>query len=1088
MKKHLLTLMFLTLSLVTFAQTKQITGIVLESTKEPIIGATVVEEGTSNGTITDFDGRFTLTVGSNAKLRITYVGYEASIVSVVGKTDLAITLKEDSEQLGEVVVTAYGGRQLRSKVTNSIAKVNEETLSVGLFSNPAQALSGAVAGLKVVQSSGSPGASPTITLRGGTNFDGSGSPLIIVDGQLRDSLSDINPEDIESMEVMKDAGATAIYGARASNGVVLVTTKTGKSGRREINFKAKMGINYVNSPYEFLGAQDYITAVRTAYSKSGFYLNDGTYHSIAPLGNLTNASPLGTGNVLNDRTMWNIMGKTADNAYLLNKGWQEMADPLDPSKTIIFKDSNPADYNLNNPSFSQDYNVNMSGGNDHGSYYAGIGYNHQEGLPVETFYERFSFVLNGSYKVTDWLTSTSNFNFARANWKNMPGSQGSEANYFGRIMSTPPTARFEDEEGNALLGPNYADGNQSYQADKWENFNQSDKFTMVQTFQIDFSKNLSLKASANWYYSESVAEAFTKDYENTPGNFVTTRRTSASFSRDFSQTYNAVLNYKNTFFRRHNVAAMAGMEAFDRTSRAFSAAGQGAPTDDFGDLGLTTDEKGMRSIDSSHSQYRILSYFGKIDYDYMDKYILNMVFRQDGYSSLLNNRWGFFPGVSAAWVFGKENFVKDAVPFLTFGKLRGSFGINGNASGIGPYTLQGSYGSQQYNGNVGYLIGTLPNPSLRWEKTRTAEVGLDLSFFQNRLTTNFTYYDRLTSDKYASLSLPSTTGFSSITSNNGKFSNRGLEIELSGKIIQQKDWSWEASGNISYNKNKVMSLPDNGLERNRQSAVQIYTGRKNADGTDEMRWVGGYQEGYEPGLLVAYQADGIYKSYDEIPGNLIVHTGNNGGKKQYGPEAWKNLTTEQQKNAIPIQPGDVIWRDINGDGEIDVYDRVEVGNTAPRWFGGFNTKLRWKNLQLYARFDYGLDYWIYDNTRPWILGGGQGTYNTTTEWFDTWSESNPNASLPRYTYADYLLTGNYSRGSTMFAYKGNYLAIREISLTYSLPQTIAEKLKCKRLDLSITGQNLGYITAAPVASPEVSSAGSGYALPRTVLFGANLSF
>lgn len=1088
MKRTNLLLFFLAMSLIVFAQKKQITGVVLEPNREPIIGVSIVEDGTGNGTITDLEGRFVMTVNADANLRITYVGYETSVVSVVGKTELVITLKEDSEQLDEVVVTAYGSRQLRSKLTNSITTVSSETLKVGLFSNPAQALSGAVAGLKVIQASGNPGATPTIVLRGGTNFNGTGSPLVIVDGQLRDSFSDINPEDIESMEVMKDAGATAIYGARASNGVILITTKTGKIGNRQINFKVKMGLNYVNSPYEFLGARDYITAIRTSYAKSGFELNDGTWHSIAPLNNLTSATPLGTGNVLNNRTMWNIMGKTDDNAYLLNRGWQEMADPLDPTKTIIFKDSNPADYNLNNPSLSQDYNINMSGGNELGTYYAGLGYNHQQGLPISSFYERYSFVLNGSYKVTNWLTSTSNFNYARANWKNMPGSQGSEGNYFGRIMSTPPTARFADEDGNALLGPNAGDGNQSYQADKWQNFNQSDKFTMVQTLQIDFSKKLSLRGTANWYYSESVAEAFTRDYESTPGNFVRTRPTSASFNRAFAQTYNAVLNYKDTYFRYHNVGVMAGMEAFDRSVIGFSASGSGAPTDDFGDLGLTKDDKGTRNIDSSHSRQRILSYFGKIDYDYKEKYILNMVFRQDGYSSLLNNRWGFFPGVSAAWVFGKEQFVKDGVPFLSFGKLRGSFGVNGNASGIGAYTLQGSYGSQQYNGNVGYLIGVLPNPNLRWEKTRTAEFGVDLSFLQNRLSTNITWYDRLTSDKYANLSLPTTTGFSSITSNNGQFRNRGLEVELSGKIIQHKDWSWEASGNISYNMNKVITLPDNGLERNRQSAVQIYTGKKNADGTDELIWVAGLQEGYEPDRLVLYEAVGIYKSYDEIPGNLIVHTGNAGGKKQYGPDAWKNLTVAQQRNAIPIQPGDVIWKDVNGDGEIDTFDRVVVGNRAPRWFGGFNTTLRWKNLQLYARFDYALDYWIYDNTRPWILGGGQGTYNTTTEWFNTWTESNPNAALPRYTYADYLLTGNYSRGSTMFAYKGNYLAIRELSLTYSLPKNILEKLKCKGLDISVTGQNLGYITAAPVATPELTDAGSGYALPRTILFGANLSF
>lgn len=1097
MKKSILLLMLcLCSSIAAIAQTKSITGVVTDATGEAVIGASIVEVGTTNGTITDMDGNFSLKVKPGAQISITYIGYAPQTIYVKDKTSFRIKLKEDSEMLEEVVVTGYGGKQLRTKVTNSISKVSEESLKVGLFSNPAQALSGAVAGLKVTQASGSPGATPTITLRGGTDFNGTGSPLVIIDGQLRDGLSDINPEDIESMEVLKDAGATALYGARASNGVILITTKSGKSGHREINLKVKMGLNFVNSPYEFLNGEEYIKTLRTTYAKSGYHCSDGEYVSIAPLSNLTGSSPFGLGNELG-KSAWNIMGKTADNAYLVQQyGWKEMIDPLNPNQTIIYKDINPADYNLNNPSFSQDYNVNMSGGNEKATYYAGIGYNRQEGLPIQTYYERYSFVLNASYKVTDWLTSISNFNYNRANWKNMPGSNAREDNYFGRIMSLPPTARFEDEEGNATLGPNVPDGNQSFQPEKWTDFNQTDKFTMIQSFQVDLMKGLYLKASANWYYSEGLYESFTKDYLDNmlTNHYTTTRSTSAKFERNFSQTYNAVLNYAHTFVKDHNANLMLGMEYYDNAKRGFSASGSGAPTDDFADLNLTSTKEGMRAIDSWHEQYRILSYFGRLNYDYKSKYLLSAVFRHDGYSSLLgSNRWGFFPGVSAGWIFGQEQFVKDAVPFLSFGKLRASYGVNGNATGIGAYTLQGSYNSAAYNGNTGFLIGLLPNPGLRWEKTKTAEVGLDLSFFDNRLNANFTFYNRLTSDKYADFSLPSTTGFSSIKNNNGEFRNRGLEVELSGKIIKTKDWSWNVSGNISYNKNKVISLPDNGIARNRQGGQEIYTGEKKTNEKGEIeymkRWVGGTQVGMEPGVMVVYQSQGVYRSWDEIPGDLVITSGNYYGKKMYGPEAWKNLTKAEQKNALPIMPGDMKWKDINGDRIIDQYDQVLLGNTTPHWTGGFNTTLRWKNFQLYGRFDFALDYWIYDHTTPEIfLACAQGTYNTTTDVYDTWSEENPNAKYPRYAYADVLTNANYARNSTMFAYKGNYLAIRELSLTYSLPELWAKKVFCQKVDVSITGQNLGYITSANVASPEVSNAGAGYALPRTLLFGLNVTF
>ena len=1077
------------------------TGIVKDTTGETVIGASVVVKGTTNGTITGIDGDFSLNnVKQGDIIQISFVGYKTVEVKWNGQP-LNVTLKDDTEMLGEVVVTGYGGQQLRTKVTNSISKVKQESLNVGMHSNPAQALSGAVAGLKVIQSSGSPGATPTIILRGGTNLDGTGSPLVVVDGQLRDSMSDINPEDIESMDVLKDAGATALYGARASNGVILITTKRGKAGFREINFKAKLGLSYARTPYEFLEAGEYIKAMRKAHWDAGHLFQDKDGNTKTYWGNwesyLNGKQPFGTGNNL-DQDIYSTQFLNEDNKYLLGRGWQTVTDPI-TGKEILYKNTDVDKYNLNDPAFSQDYNINMSGGNDRGTYYAGLGYNRQEGVPVNTFYERYSFITNASYKIADWLTSTSSLNYNRANWKNMPGSNGSELNYFGRVRSLPPTVLFEDEEGNMKLGPGTADGNQMYQPDQWWNDNQSDKFTMSQSFKIDILKNLSLTANMNWYYSETYQESFTKDYENTPGNFVRTRSATAYYNRDFRQTYNAVLNYNETFFLDHHVEVMLGMEYYNKYQRGFEAQGQGAPTDDLPDLSLTDKGEGKRTINSWHEKQRILSFFGRLNYDFKDKYLLSFVFRRDGYSSLLgDNRWGFFPGVSAGWIFGREDFIKEAIPVMSFGKLRASYGINGNASGIGAYTLQGSYGSSNsngsfnYNGNTSYLITELPNPNLRWEKTATFEVGADLSFFANRLNTNLTYYNRLTSDKYAALSFPTSTGFSSVTNNNGEFRNQGIEIELSGKIIDSKDWTWSASGNSAFNKNKIVSLPDNGMERNRINAFQVYTGNG-----DEKKWVGGQQEGQEPGILYLYQADGIYRSYDEIPANLVRKYGS---RTYYGPEAWNKLTAEQQNATtnFPIQPGDTKFHDVNGDDVIDEFDKVKVGATSPRWTGGFNTTLRWKNFQLYGRFDYALGFWLYENsgtqsTTPWFMGCYQGTYNTPTMYYDTWSESNPNAKYPRYLFADQNGKNNYI-ASTMFAYRGDYLAIREISLSYSLPESVAKMLKMQRAEVSITGQNLGYITGAKnVGSPEANpkdngAVGQGYSLPRTILFGVNLTF
>lgn len=1097
-----------------FAQKVTVSGTILDVTDVPLIGATVREIGnTTNGTITNFDGQFTLSVAENATVEISYVGFTTQRLKA-SSSPMTIVLKEDAAMLDEVVVTGYTGTQVRSRSTNSIAKVDNKKLSAGVFSNPGQALSGAVSGLRVTQSSGNPGSTPNIVLRGGTNLDGSGAPLVIVDGQIRGGLHDINPEDIEDMQVMKDAGATAIYGARANNGVILITTKKGQSGHSEINLKAKVGINYLNNPYEFADAETYLNWMRPAYVKSAnvWTTSAGRPIGYANIAGLTGAQPYGTGNayyaadgktplVNTSNSIWSTMYLTEQNKGLLNQGWIQMRDPIydfmratyptNPNigEYLIFQNTKPSDFNFKNPSYTQDYNLNMSGGNDRGKYYSGLGYNYSQGLPISSFYKRYSFLFNGDYKIKPWLTSISSFSYNRANWQSMPGSQGDEANYFSRVLSLPPTVRFLNEDGTPRLGNNAGDGNQSFQPDQWFRFNQTDKFTMNQAFKVDFTKDLYLRVSGNWYYSEGFYEAFNKDFQTNPTSFNRDRATSASFDRGFDQTYNAVLNYEKQL-NDHYISAMAGSEYIDTYSYGFGASGSGAATDDFRDLNLTSSEKDKRNIDSYHIQQRILSFFGRANYDYMGKYILSVVLRRDGYSRLLNNRWGTFPGVSAAWMFSKESFMANQ-DVISFGKLRASYGLNGNVSGVSAYELQGSYvGANKYYGQSTFVLGSVPNPGLRWEKSRTLEAGLDLSYFENRYSTNFTIYDRLTSDKFASLSLPISSGISSIRTNNGSFRNRGIEIELSAKPLQLRDWNWTINANISYNKNTVVSLPFNGLPLNRQGAFQVYTGNGN-----ELIYVGGYQEGQEPGVLYAFQADGIYKSESELPDNLVVNEHSfQGGTTGilYGKSNWAALTEAEKLTGkkFPLQPGDVKWKDVNGDGVIDNFDMVKIGNTTPHWFGGINSTLNYKNFSLYTAFDYALGFYMMDYRLPWILGNMQGTYNMTTDVKNTWTPENPNAKYPTYMWADQLGKGNY-RNSTLFTYRGDYLSFRQVSLSYSFPRALITKAKIEKLDLSVTGQNLGYLTAAKtLANPEKGGGiqDAGYTLPRILTFGVNITF
>lgn len=1124
MKKLLFVFIGFLVALSVTAQTRTISGKVVDAASEPVIGASVVEVGVpGNGTITDIDGAFSLRVKAGAQLTVSYIGYATQQIKIGESNSITVVLVEDTKTLDEVVVTGYGGTQLRSKVTNSISKVKEDMLSTGLYSNPAQALSGAVAGLRVVQSSGNPGATPSITLRGGTNFDGSGSPLIIIDGQVRGSLSDINPEDIESMEVLKDAGATAIYGARANDGVVLVTTKRGKKGTGTVTVKAKIGQNYFREPYEFMDATDYLYWMRTAYKNANVgaytkadgtvvparqYPNGSPIKAWANIGTLNNATPYGTGNAYwadaaktipvngNNSVLgiWSPMKYTSDLEFLKNEGWMTMTDPVFGGD-IIYKNFDIADFNIVSPSTSQDYNINMSGGNDKGNYYAGLGYNDSEGTAVGNWYKRLTFQFNGDYKVKEWLTSSSTFNFADAKWYGLAPTQTDEQNYFSRVLSLPPTFRGYNAAGEALLGPNAGDGNQNFQMDKFVRDNNTTKFTMGQSFNIDIAKGLSLKLNANWYISDGRYESFNKDYKNSPTALVTSRNSSASSSRMVDQTYNGVLNYNRTFADAHTVTAMAGYEYYESYYENLAASGSGAPTDDFADLQYTSTKEGLRSIDTEHTRNRIISYFGRVNYDYKDKYLASFVFRRDGYSKLAEqNRFGNFPGISLGWVFTKEDFMTDYDNILSFGKFRTSYGRNGNVSGnwVGNYTVQGSYASTKYNNLVGYTLGGIANPYLIWETSNTTEFGLDLGFFKNRLTANLTYYNRNTFDKFASITVPSLSGISSITSNNGEFQNQGFEYEFNYTVIDTKSLKWNVSLLGAYNTNKVVKLPENGLELNRQNAFQVYSGTNPNDPYEKI-WVGGLQEGQRPGDIYVHIAEGIYKSQDEIPAGRIDRTsGNNGsnGRPLYGgTEAFNALSATEKANSLPIEPGDVKWRDVNGDNIIDNYDLVKIGNSTPTITGGFNTNVSYKGIRLNARFDYALGHTLLDTRTPWIMGNMQGTYNSITDTKLTWTPENPNAAYPTYTWADQLGKRNYARSTSMFAYDGDYLSFRELTLGYTLPKAIVEKARLSSAEFSVTGQNLGYWTEAPhIFSPEVSNVWGGYPLPLTVIFGLNLTF
>lgn len=1091
MKKNLLVMaLFLILPFGLWAQGITVKGTVSDKTGS-LPGVSILEKGTTNGVATNIDGQYELTVSDgNAVLVFSFMGYKTQEIPLDGRKVVDVMMEENTEVLEEVVVTGYGGTQRRSKVTSSIVKVDNEMLMTGVHTNPSTALSGAIPGVRVTNTSGRPGATSSIVLRGGTNWDGTGDPLIIVDGQVRGSMSEINPMDIGSMEVLKDAAATAIYGARANNGVILITTKRGSAGRTSVNFSAKLGLDFLNDPYEFCNAEDYLYWARTGVKNAA----DQGYTNLS---SLDNVGPYGTGNRYMDesgnildgnkdsRAVWSTMFyDPKQHAGLLQQGWKTMTDPV-TGKELIYKEFDYKKAAFKTPATTQDYNISMSGGNENGNYYAGIGWYHQDGLPIKTFYERLTATFNGDYKIREYLHSSTSLSFADAKWRDTPVTN--EANYWGRMLSAPPTMRGTNADGELLVGHHFADGNPQATNDKFIRKNNSTKFTLGQTLKLNFTPDLYLQMKAMLMYDESFAEQMNKDYLVRPGNVNTQRYTKAEFDRTVRQTYTLTAGYAKTFAEKHSVDVLGGFEFYEAYRKGFNAAGEGAPTDDFLDLGLTTSEKDKRAIDSWHTRSRIMSVFGKLNYDYDGKYLFSFTFREDGYSKLVDNRWGFFPGVSAGWNMHREKFFPESWrSVVSFAKFRGSYGLNGNVSfkDLGDYTLQGAYGSNRFNGELGYLLTTVANPKLKWEKSHTFEVALDLGLFENRINTSFTYYNRTTMDKIANINLPTASGVGSIMTNNGEMRNTGFEWQGTFRIIQDKSgWNWTFSANASYNKNKVIKLPDNGLLRNRQDAIEVWDGK-----TGKTKWVGGYQEGQEPGDMYAYKAEGIYQDEEDIRKHKVVQdevVSGYGSKILLSPDKYASMPNPGAYSKI--EPGDVKWKDVNGDGIIDSRDRVKVGRSVPRWTGGLNTNLSWKGIRLFARMDFATGHTQFDYINSWFLGMMQGTFNVTKDVFNTWTPENRNAKYPMFRWADQLGKNNY-RTSTLLMYDASYLAFRELSLSYDLPAELLNKVGMKGVTLSVTGQNLGYWTKSPLYSPEpAGSQNSGYALPRTVIFGINVT-
>lgn len=1076
------------------AQTHVVSGQVVAADDDMTIpGVNISLKGETIGTVTDMEGNFSISVPDGTGVLVfSFIGFATQEIPIDNRSVINVILESAATAMDEVVVVGYG-TQSREMLTSSIAKLDKQVLANAPRSNLGSALQGTVSGLQVVNRTGQPGAAPSIILRGGASINSPGAPLVVVDGIIR-SMNDIAPDDVESMELLKDAASTAIYGARANNGVILITTKSGKAGRAEVSYKFAGGLNKRREGYQYLGAREFIYYNRLGDLNSGRSLAE--VNSSRGYGLLSDPANLAS---------FDIRAFDESTEHLLNEGWETLEDPY--GGTLIFRDHGGEIEDLVfRDTYTQDHYVNVNGGNDKGRYFASFNYFNEDGIIVGSDYKRYSGTINGSYRVRPSLDISTGVTLSTSS---QIGTVGGEVNTLYRNLAIWPTFNpwLDEAKTRPNPGNGSTDGNPLYWLDKVQRKNEVNRITANAAITWDILPDLYVRASGNIYLFENLNNSFqkaTQTYSNifsNPPSFNTTRPAIARFERDVQQQFNAIANYSTSFSEKHNIEAMLGTEYFGTRFYGMQVYGTQAPVDDIPTANASTVFVPGNNY-SNETEYRIISAFGRLSYNFDQRFLLTAVFRQDAVSSLAkDNRRGFFPGMSAGWNIHREAFFANSgiSSLLTTLKPRFSYGENGNIAGLGRYEVQGEYSQVGiYNGKAGFLNTGIINSDLRWEKSRTTDVGLDIGLFDNKVTLLFDYYDRKTEDLLTNLSLPSYTGFGSIRTNLGSYQNQGYEFTINATVIDRPEGlRLDLGANASFVKNKILELPFNGNERNRQGGLQVFD-----PSSGEVVWVGGLQEGGRLGDIYAFEQVSIFRDEAEVEQvastRVDLIAGISGPNSTYG--------------SGKITPGDVNWRDLDQNDTIDSRDQVYIGNIFPKWTGGFNANLSYKGLSLYTRFDFALGHTIYNDLVARTLGNYQGTFNYFDLQREAWSPTNMDTDIPKVYYADQVSAPlgkkNYTRSNnaaqvlnsnnSRFYEKGDYIALRELTLAYNFPPQLLDRLGFfSQARLYLTGSNLFYLTKFTGPTPEPPVDGNGnisgvyagtYPTPRSYNVGVQVTF
>lgn len=1029
-----------------------VSGTVTDKSGIPVISAGVVVEGSRNGVVTDFEGNYSIKAKRGDVLVFSSLGYITQYISVEDKSVINIVLEEETLELDDVVVVGYGSSS-RRYLTTAIAKVDGAVVENNPVTTIGDALKGRISGARVHTNDFTPGSDPVITIRGGSSINSSNSPLVLVDGVER-PMGGLNPNDIASIEVLKDAASTAIYGSRASNGIILITTKEGEAGQKPtISFEATWAYQNVETKYDFLNAEEYLQYTRSAlpFSPAKSFLNqDGQSNSA-----------------------YNTASSIYSTRYLepgevIPAGYKSMRDPLDPSKTLIFEDN---DWNrqMYRPSLFQNYYLSVNGGTARTKYMASVGYTDDNGVALGTGYSRFSGRINLRTNITDNLKFRANVDYSDTDDDYLPNQKNQIAR--GLIQSPVMKLRFDD--GTPTYGFNATSQNPLYYDYNTDSHSRYKRFSVMGGLTWQIYKDLKADVQMSFYNQDRRFGTFQK------ANFFNgARPVSESYAEHTRKKIEAYLNYSKTI-KAHSFSILGGYSYYDNKTNSFSAEAEGASSDKVPTLGASSV---LTKSASNWTEEVLIGFFARVNYDYKKKYLLSATFRADGSSKFMpGHQWGYFPGVSLAWIMSEENFMKNQNA-INYWKWRISYGQTGN-NNIGLWDARGRYGTNRYDGVAGIDPTVMPNANLTWETTNQLDAGFEASFVDNRIIFSGDYFDKITSNLLFDKKLPDTAGYSSVKTNIGKMRFWGFDLELTTKNIVTKNFTWESKLTWSYVRNVVLELPDNGRDKNRIGGINL------ADGTA----FGGIAEGeplyrfygYKVSHILQTPEDAANAMYDATSSGYDPYTGiSTPGKKFPGDYEWVNRPGSDKRN--------VGGKEVD---QINSQDRFLLGYTVPHSTGGFGNTLKFYNFTFNLYLDWALGHSILDHTESVYM---INTFNANTTLSSKVKECWKGPGDTGAKYAKFQVMGNKQssnfRDSDVFTYKGDYLCIRELSLSYSLPKKIVRKVKMQDASIVLSGNNLYYFTEAKGISPEVGASSTyendyaNYPPVRRISLGLKVTF